>query len=118
MESFEFKRKSSFEKRITESGGLLKKHADRVPIICEPAPTCKLPRIDSTKFIVPRSIKVIQFLAIIRKRLPNIHPTKAVFFLVDDKIIKMDITISELYEEYSEADGFLYIMYKDEDVFG
>ncbi len=117
-ETFEFKRNHSFEKRIAESQKILKKYLDRVPIICEAAPSCKIPRIDGSKFIVPRNLTLMQFMGVIRKRISQLHPSKAIFILVHGRIIRMDIFISELYETHADEDGFLYMMYKDEEVFG
>ncbi len=116
-EPFEFKRKTNFEQRATEANKILKKYIDRIPIICEPSANSRILTASNTKFIVPRKLTMMNFVNVIRNRL-TINHKEALFFMVDKKIIRMDILIEQLYEIHKSADGFLYISYKEEDVYG
>lgn len=49
----------------------------------------------------------------------KISHTKALFLLIDNRSMpSLSRTIAELYNDYRNDDGFLYITYASQDVFG
>jgi GABA(A) receptor-associated protein len=114
-----FKQEHSFEKRKAESTKMREKYPDRVPVIVERAKKSNpdLPYIDKTKFLVPNDLSVSQFIAVIRKRI-DMNSKQAIFLFVDNTIPPTSALISQLYEERKDADGFLYVTYNGENVFG
>lgn len=59
-----------------------------------------------------------QFISILRNRMKLSH-TKALFLLIDNRSMpSLSRTIAELYNDYRNEDGFLYITYASQDVFG
>ena len=58
-----------------------------------------------------------QFLFIIRKRL-KLASEKGIFLFVNNMIAPSTHTMIELYNEYKDDDGFLYMNYTEENVFG
>jgi len=67
--------------------------------------------------LVPADLTCGQFLYVIRKRL-KLPAEKAVFLFVDGKIPPTTALLSAMYEEHKDKDGFLYMSYSDENVFG
>lgn len=73
--------------------------------------------IDKKKYLVPADLTCGQFLYVIRKRL-KLEPEKAIFLFVDGKIPATTAFLNTIYEEHKDPDGFLYMSYSDENVFG
>ena len=113
-----FKIQHSLEKRIEESGKMRKKHADRVPVICERAHHSDIPDIDHKKYLVPQELTVGQFIYVIRKRI-RLAPEKAIFLFVNGVLPSTGTArMSQMYRDYADHDGFLYITYSSENTFG
>ena len=113
-----FKDDHSFEKRIDEARKILKKHVDRIPVICELAANRNIPEIDRKKYLVPQELTVGQFVYVIRKRI-RMPPEKAIFIFVNGKLPSTGAALmSQVYKDYKDSDGFLYITYSGENTFG
>jgi GABA(A) receptor-associated protein len=114
-----FKQEFSFERRREESTRVLNRYPDRVPIICEKSSAASkdCPDIDKKKYLVPRDLNMGQFLYVIRKRL-KLAPEKAIFLFVGNSIAPSTSTINQIYSYNRDEDGFLYVTYSLENVFG
>lgn len=112
-----FKGKYPFEKRKAEAERVLAKYPDRIPVIVEQNSGCKLHPIDKTKFLVPNDLTIGQFVYVIRKRI-KLSPEKAIFLMVDSKLPATSSILSHVYQENKDKDGFLYMSYSGENVFG
>jgi GABA(A) receptor-associated protein len=113
-----FKQKYSFQYRLNESTRIMQKHRDRVPIICEKAmkqPT--LPNIDKQKYLIPHDLTAGQFISVIRHRM-NLTANEAIFLFINNKIISSNSKMKQVYDQSKEPDGFLYVQYSKENVFG
>merc|ERR1711939_632699 len=94
-----FKDEHTWEKRVEEADKIRKKHPDRIPVICEKAEGSDIPEIDRKKYLVPQELTVGQF---VDGHLPS---TGAAL-------------MSQMYKDYKDQDGFLYITYSGENTFG
>merc|ERR1712146_415482 len=113
-----FKDEHTFEKRVEEADMIRKKHADRIPVICEKAEGSDIPEIDRKKYLVPQELTVGQFVYVVRKRL-RLPPEKAIFIFVDGHLPSTGAALmSQMYKDYKDQDGFLYITYSGENTFG
>lgn len=112
-----FKEKLSYNERYRESQNMLIKHNNKIPVICEKPKKHNIPMITKTKFLVSRDLTVGQFLYIIRKYI-DVHKDTALFLFVRDTIPPNSACISDIYDLYRDADGFLYITYSLESTFG
>lgn len=118
MRSKKFKLEFTFEARKQEAQRITKKFPDRLPIICERANNNSgVPEIDKKKYLVPIDLTISQFLFVIRKRM-ELSPEKALFIFVNGTIPSSSATISQVYSQHKDLDGFLYISYSGENVFG
>lgn len=70
--------------RKAEAVKILQKYPDRVAIICEKDPNCKMDDIDKSKYLVPKELTFSQFTFIVRKRL-KLDKSSALFLLVNGK---------------------------------
>lgn len=112
-----FKEELSFESRKLESEKIRKKYPSRIPIIVEKSERCSLNKIDKEKYLVPRDLTMNQFIFTIRKRI-KLKEHESIFVMVDSRLCPSNARFSEIYEDYIDDDGFLYVVYTSENTFG
>lgn len=115
----QFKVEKTFDTRKAESERIRTKYPDLIPVICERHPgNTTLPESTRRKYLVPPDITMGQFKYVIRKRI-ELLPDQALFVFVDSKVMSPTMaTLSEVYREHSDDDGFLYMVYSGESTFG
>jgi GABA(A) receptor-associated protein len=107
----------SFDERRYESERIREKYPERVPVIVEKiAESIDAPDLAKSKFLVPKDLTMGQLIYVVRKRL-KLPSEKAMFLYINNQMVRVSSTISELDCESSE-DGFLYVRYGTENVFG
>merc|ERR1711966_351274 len=112
--SSSFKEQHAFDKRVEEADKIRKKHADRIPVICERADGSDIAEIDRKKYLVPQELTVGQFVYVVRKRL-KLPPEKAIFIFVNGVLPSTGAALmSQMYKDYKDPDGFLYVTYSGE----
>jgi len=109
----------SYYERLCESRRIMNKYPDKIPIICERSNITSndCPYIDKTKYLTPNDLTLGQFLYIIRKRM-KLSPEKALFLSTNNNILNSTQMLNYIYENYKDDDGFLYITYSFENIFG
>lgn len=114
-----FKSDHTFSNRQAESLKMLNKYPDRIPVICERHPRASpdCPYIDKHKYLIPMDLTLGQFIYVIRKRM-HIPAEKALFLFIEGNIPSNSSLLSQVYREYQDEDGFLYIHYNTENTFG
>ena len=115
---FKFKKQVDLETRKKQNKELIKRNPKKIPIILEKDPKCKLIPIKKTKFMIEKNStvsKLIQSIRILMK-IPQEEglflSAKGKYTLTGQKII------GDIYNTYKDEDGFLYIMYTTELIFG
>ena len=116
---FKFKKELSLDKRKEQSQILLIKDPTRIPVILEKDPNCKLQEIKKTKFLIKKDFTLNHFSRMITAIYP-ISDVEALFFTAKGKYaLSGDKTMGQIYNEFKDKeDGFLYIAYTTEVVFG
>ena len=115
--SVRFKHQYSYDERKKESVRIMEKYPERIPVICEKNWNCRMEDLNRTKFLIPMDFTIGQFMYVIRKRL-HMASEKGIFLFVAGTIQSVNAILSNLYDRYKDDDGFLYINYSDENVFG
>jgi len=102
-----------------ESAAIRMKFPTKIPIIVERySKESELPLLDKRKFLVPQELTMSQFVSIIRNRM-KIGPSKALFLLVNNRsMVSLSKSLAEIYCENRHSDGFLYVTYASQEVFG
>ena len=116
---FEFKKNNTLENRIEQFEKIQKEYPEKIPIIIEKGNNSKIDKNIKSKYILATNLTMAELIQIIRGKL-EIEPEMALFFLVNGKIsIPSDGCLGEIYEKYKDKqDGFLYITYSEEMVYG
>ena len=112
-----FKENFTYEDRCMESQKIMGKYPERIPILVERAPGCQLSEIQKHKFLVCKDMTMSQFVFMIRKRI-RLDPSQSLFMLVNNRIASGNVLMSQVYEEYKDEDGFIYMVYTSENTFG
>jgi GABA(A) receptor-associated protein len=111
---------TSFEDRKKRSNSLLLKYPDKYPVILEKSSNDKyLPKMEKTKLLVSHDMTTASILLLLKKNI-KVNENTAVYISVANKniILSGAQSISYIYENYKNTDGFLYLEYCTENVFG
>jgi GABA(A) receptor-associated protein len=115
---YSFKNKHPFKQRKLDCDQILLKYPDRIPILCEKHPYSKnAPDIDKHKYLVGYDLTIGQFMLVIRKRM-NIKPEVGLYMFINGIIHSNSTLLQELYLDFRDYDGFLYVEYDVENTFG
>lgn len=114
---------TSFEERKKRSNSLLFKYKDKYPVILEKSSKDKyLPNIDKNKLLVSHEMTVATIIVLLKKNL-NINEHTSIYIMTTDNnkntiMLSGSQSISYIYDNYKKDDGFLYLEYCTENVFG
>jgi GABA(A) receptor-associated protein len=126
--NFQYKQFHSVDQRRFESERIRRRYPDRIPVIVEPllsssssssSNEVRLTRLENEKFLVPSELSFGQFAYNIRRRL-RLRSEHALFFYIGSygKQPLLNSTMELLYHQNKDIDGFLYVCYAEEKVFG
>ena len=117
IEVHEFEKKYSVNQRQKEVRTLALRHPSRVPVLIYPADKNQ-PKIEKSKYLVPKDISMSQFQYIIKKYI-SINSNEAIFlYTKNNSLVNSSKTIAEIYNEHKSEDDFLYFIYSVENTFG
>lgn len=117
MRPLTFKQQYTVHERLEESQRIRQKYPERVPVICERNWNTNMKTLERTKFLIPSDFTVGQLMYVIRKRL-SLPCEKAIFLFIAGTVQSISTDMLSLYDSMKDYDGFLYITYSDENVFG
>lgn len=102
------------------SAKILRDYPDRCPVIVERGCGTTLPLLGKRKFLAPCTMTNAVFTFNIRRNL-NVPPSKGVWLYEPMSQLPLappQGTVMEFYEQYRSDDGFLYLEYREENIFG
>lgn len=114
-----FKQRRTFEARKLEVENIRKKFPNKIPVVVERYQReVNLPLMDKTKFLVPQELTILNFAIIIKNRL-RIPTSRAFYFVINNQsMASTSKTVAEVYKEHKDEDGFLYMTYASQEMFG
>jgi GABA(A) receptor-associated protein len=125
LEIRKFRESKTFSQRCILSSEILSKYPNCVPVIVEKSSgETKLKHIDKKQYLVPQEMNFSTFFFTIRKRLGVGIESKSSsnvgiwIYAGKTPITNPSLKMSEVYNYYKDNDGFLYLQYKSENVFG
>jgi GABA(A) receptor-associated protein len=114
-----FQESTPLKKRIELSSKILSTYPDRVPVIVQRGETAKLPHITRQKFLAPDDISMARFVQEIRKHIDGLEATTAIFVFLEGNVLPpQSALMAQIYRQHKSEDGFLYLTYCNEEVFG
>ncbi|XP_069749991.1 microtubule-associated proteins 1A/1B light chain 3C-like [Narcine bancroftii] len=119
MDYMSFRDRRSLALRKSEAESIRRKFPNKLPVIVERYPKERsLPCLDRAKYLVPLELSMCQFTIIIRSRMAL--SSKQVFHLMvnNRSVASTSLTMAEIYTEFKEDDGFLYVTYASQEMFG
>ncbi|XP_063851488.1 microtubule-associated proteins 1A/1B light chain 3C-like isoform X1 [Scylla paramamosain] len=114
-----FKQTRNYASRQQEVANIRNKFPNKIPVVVERyAKETTLPVLDKTKFLVPQELTMSQFVTILRNRM-QLQSTMSFYLLVNNRsLVSLSRPLSEVYRECRDDDGFLYVTYASQEVFG
>lgn len=119
----------SHDERLKETTNIRLKHPTKIPVVVEPADDAQ-PALsaDVCKFLFPADMTVQQVQWVIRRKITDLKAEEAIFMFVSrrrkdepvlaPKMLTGSALMSAIDEESRSEDGFLYLVYARENVFG
>ena len=98
-----------------ESENIMSKYPNRIPIIC--INLQKINNFKIKKLLVSNNFTIGQLIYILRKSI-KLQKDVALFLFIQNNIPSNTSNIYDIYNEYKNNDGFLYIHYSIENTFG
>ena len=119
----------SHDERLRETTKIREKHPSKIPVVVEAADSTQPPlTADVCKFLFPAEMTVQQVQWVIRKKIANLAPEEALFMFVSQRpkdqpapaprMLTGSDLMSTIDEQSRSDDGFLYLVYARENVFG
>ncbi|XP_051901263.1 microtubule-associated proteins 1A/1B light chain 3C-like [Pristis pectinata] len=119
MDHRPFRERRSLAVRKSEAENIRSKFPNKLPVIVERYPKERsLPHLDRSKYLVPLELSMCQFTIIIRNRMA-LSSRQAFYLMVNNQnVVSTSLTMAEIYAEFKEEDGFLYVTYASQEMFG
>jgi GABA(A) receptor-associated protein len=123
---FKFKTENDFNKRVKSSSLVMARYKDRIPVIVQLTKSSRLPSdiLNQIKYLVPKDNAFQSFQILIRRRveirnkIKNLASEGLFFFTENGHLPIQTQTMSQIYEQYKDEDGFLYIYIDTLETFG
>ena len=97
---------------------LMERHPGYVPIILSKIKDTD-PDIDKRKYLMRREDPASKFISHVRfKRIKEIKPEEGLYFFTGSVQFAGQILVGQIYDQYKDKDGFLYIQYGLDNSYG
>lgn len=115
-----FKEKFTFDERAQECANMIDRYPDKIGLILERSVNAshETPYLHKRKFLAAKDMSLFEFLIVIRNRF-HLQETQSIIFFVNDSVLVPNTMIlSDIYNQYRDHDGFVYLKYSTENTFG
>lgn len=109
----------NLSQRKKESQDLINSHPGKIPVIIKPESSIRNHfQIQQSRFLVPSLYSFHEFIFLIRKRL-QLKQSESLYISVGlNSFPSLSRSLSSIYSEYKDPDGFLYMNYSSEATWG
>ena len=117
---FNFRAKYCFNDRQIESDKIMRKFPNKIPVIIELSNLCmtKIKDIDDKKYLLDKDVEIFEFMTIIRKKINLDHDNVIILMTDNGYIPNTTETINDVYLEHHNGDGFLYLTFSAQKMYG
>ncbi|CAK9297167.1 unnamed protein product [Gordionus sp. m RMFG-2023] len=115
-----YKEKTPFAMRQMEALEVKKSHPGKIPVIIERHKNEKiLPILNKYKFLIPQELTISHLLGILRNRI-SINSMQTIYLLIADgkSMCNLSCPIVDVYQNFRDPDGFLYMKYASQEFYG
>uniref|UniRef100_A0A8C6IMP8 Uncharacterized protein n=1 Tax=Melopsittacus undulatus TaxID=13146 RepID=A0A8C6IMP8_MELUD len=104
--------------RMQEVAEIQMKYPNKIPVVVERYQKERtLPPLTRTKYLVAQDLPLSQFVVTLTRL--SLASTQTFYLLVNNKgLPNLSITMQELYQDNRDEDGFLYLTYASQEMFG
>lgn len=94
-------------------------YKDRVPIVITKSLESTLPELVKTKYLVPKQMKIGEFILLIRRKI-KVESYQAIFIFTKNENYTppSNMLMNDLYLRYKSNDDYLHLNYRKENTFG
>ncbi|XP_015187804.1 PREDICTED: microtubule-associated proteins 1A/1B light chain 3B-like [Polistes dominula] len=115
-----FKERRPFAMRVADVEAIKKRYPNKIPLVVERLPGEKhLPTLHNAKFLIPDFLSVAELIKILRLKL-QLNPSQAFYLLTNSNksLVSGGMTMLQLYQREQDEDGYLYVLFASQEVFG
>lgn len=114
-----FREKFSFQKRAELSERIRSRHYSKVPVIVDrAADSPNLPLLEKQKYLTPQHFTMANFANEILQHIPVQEQAHICFYVGNGVRAMPALLMQQVYEQYKDSDGFLYVSYGEYKSFG
>ena len=115
----EFKMRYTFDQRKKESDRITAKYPNKCLIVVEKSDSSNVPDVQKKKWIVKEDLTFGQYVHLVKKNITLDNPKDIlIFFVANSYLPRISDTIGEVYQQYKDKDGFLYVSYSQQEFLG
>ncbi|KAG4085831.1 autophagy 8 [Neocallimastix lanati (nom. inval.)] len=107
----------SLEERKREASQIKKKYPYSILCVVEKDKKANIKGFKCKKILVPFHFEILQLQWVIRHEL-KLKKQESILFFVNNILLSGFRDINSVYDQYRDEDGFLYIVYTNENTFG
>ena len=74
--------------------------------------------LNLVRFMMPKAFSVGEVLAVLRQRLELNREEGLVLFTNEKYMMRPNNKLQDVYDKYKDEDGFLYLVYAEENIYG
>ena len=108
------------EKRKIWSAEAFQRYPDKIPMIIEKHFKCNdMEDLQNPKFLMPKTFEIGEVHMILRRKINLKKDQSLILFVNDGKdIVRANEDLESVYQRYKDEDGFLYVLFTREEIFG
>jgi GABA(A) receptor-associated protein len=107
----------SLEERKVYVANLVKNNPKLIPVILTLDKKSTLPLMTKKGYLIPRTFKVTQLMEKLKKE-GKISSDKAIYFFINNSIVRQSVSFSELSVTHDSEDGAIHLRVTDIPTFG